>query len=227
MEQQDENIGRQILNYRLARLIGQGGMASVYEAHHASLRGRRVAVKLLDPVLARRENMAQRFLNEAEVMAGLDHPRIVRVLDFVRQDGLLAIVMEHVEGEPLSRALAREGRYGPADGARFFGQVLEAFAYAHEKGVAHRDVKPSNIMVLPDGSPKVLDFGIAKLAGGGGELTHTGAQMGTPVYMSPEQVQDSKRADHRSDIYSLGVTLHHLLSGAPPYDAPVFIFGTP
>jgi len=218
MPEKHDNIGLRILNSRLVRKIGQGGMAAVYEGQHASLKSRRVAVKILDPLLARRENMAERFLNEAEILAGLAHPRIVQVLDFVEQDGLMAIVMPYLEGMPLSRLLERDGAFPPERAARFFAEVLEAFAHAHRKGVAHRDVKPSNIMVLEDGSPVVLDFGIAKLAGQGAEMTATGAQMGTPIYMSPEQIHDSKRVDHRSDIYSLGVTLHHLLSGVPPYD---------
>jgi len=210
-------IGEKIQNYRIAKLIGEGGMATVYEAVHQTFEDRKVAIKILNPILTANKNIRQRFVNEAKIMASLTHPNIVHVHDFEERNEMLAIVMELLNGYNLSEYLKKFGKPDTDTAKRIFSQVLDAFDFAHKKNVVHRDVKPSNIFILKDGTPKILDFGIAKLLSGEGDMTTTGVQMGTLTYMSPEQVKDSKHIDLRSDIYSLGVTLHYLLSGQPAY----------
>jgi serine/threonine protein kinase len=152
-------------------------------------------------------------------MASLDHPNITKVIDFEEQPQQLSIVMEYLHGEDLNQKINREGALNEADIVSLFSQTLSAFQYAHEQGIVHRDIKPSNIFILPDGRVKILDFGIAKLFGQGSEMTQTGTQMGTPIYMSPEQVKADKSIDFRSDIYSLGVTMYFAVNGKPPYNA--------
>lgn len=210
-------IGEKIHHYRIIRLIGEGGMASVYEALHEKLQSK-VAIKVLNPILTANASIRQRFENEARFMAGLNHANITRVIDYEERPDLLAIVMEFLEGEDLNVIIKRRGPMPLAEAIPIFLQALDAFEYAHQKGIVHRDVKPSNIFIEPSGTAKILDFGIAKIVGGADDMTVTGTQMGTPVYMSPEQVNTDKNIDHRSDIYSLAVTLYYMLNGKPPYD---------
>jgi len=205
-------------NYKIIRLMGEGGMASVYEAEHAML-GTKVAIKVLNPILSANSQIKERFLNEAKVMASLDHPNITKVIDFYDQPGQLSFVMEFLNGMDLSDVIKKKGNFTEKELLNFLSQSLAALQYAHSKGIVHRDIKPSNIFVLPDGRIKILDFGIAKLFGEGNEMTQTGTQIGTPIYMSPEQVKADKTIDHRSDIYSLGVTMYYAINGKPPYDA--------
>ena len=209
-----EVVGR----YCITELIGQGGMASVYVAEHEML-GSRVAVKVLNPMLSVNDAIRERFRNEARIMASLNHPNIARVIDFDEQQQQLSIIMELLEGEDLSRRIRDRGPLTDVERKNVFSQVLSALQYAHDKGVVHRDIKPSNIYLSPHGQVKVLDFGIAKVYGQGNDLTHTGQQIGTPVYMSPEQVRSEKTIDHRTDIYSLGVTMFFAVYGKPPYNA--------
>jgi serine/threonine protein kinase len=204
-------------NYKITKFIGEGGMATVYEAEHKVL-GTNVAIKVLNPILSSNPQIKERFINEARLMASLDHPNITRVIDFDDQPNQLSIVMDLLKGEDLNEIIKRKGALSEQEILSVFSQTLSAFKYAHEKGIVHRDIKPSNIFVLSDGTVKILDFGIAKLFGQGNEMTQTGTQMGTPMYMSPEQVKADKSIDHRSDIYSLGVTLYYALNGKPPYD---------
>jgi serine/threonine protein kinase len=211
-------IESKIGKYKIIRLIGEGGMASVYEAEHEML-GTQVAVKVLNPVLSANAQIRERFMNEAKLMASFNHSNITRIIDFDEQPHQLSIVMELLEGEDLSDKIKRNGPLSQQEVKDIFVQTLSAFQYAHEKGVVHRDIKPSNIYVLPNGHVKILDFGIAKLFGQGNEMTQTGTQMGTPIYMSPEQVKGDKSIDHRSDIYSLGVTMFYALNGKPPYNS--------
>jgi sulfatase modifying factor 1 len=213
-----EYINKTIGKYIITSKIGEGGMASVYEAVHERL-GTKVAVKILSPVLARNPQLRQRFENEANFMASLNHPNITRVLDIEEQDDTLAIVMELLEGEDLDDRVKRTGPLSENEAKVIFIQVLNAFEYAHSKGIVHRDIKPSNIFIDKNDQVKILDFGIAKIFGTGNEMTQTGTQMGTPVYMSPEQVKGDKSIDHRSDIYSLGITLYFLLVGKAPYES--------
>jgi serine/threonine protein kinase len=212
-----EYIGQKIGKYTINRLIGEGGMASVFEGVHESL-GTKAAIKILNPTLSSNKQIRERFKNEARIMASLDHPNITRVLDFEENDSYLAIAMELLSGEDLSNLIKSQGKLSEKEIIHVFEQTLSAFEYAHNLGIVHRDIKPSNIFVSPNGTIKILDFGIAKLFGQGNEMTQTGAQIGTPIYMSPEQVKGDKSIDHRSDIYSLGVTMYYALQGEPPYD---------
>lgn len=213
-----EHLNKTIGKYKLTHFIGEGGMASVYEGTHEKL-GTKVAVKILNPILTANKQIRQRFENEAKFMASLDHPNITRVIDFDEQSDTLAIVMELLTGQDLSTLIKTKGALKPEQAIPLFTQILDAFQYAHNKGIVHRDIKPSNIFINEDNQVKILDFGIAKIFGTDDDFTSTGQQIGTPVYMSPEQVKADKTIDHRSDIYSLGVTLYFTLNGKPPYDS--------
>ena len=212
-----EHLGTKVLNYRLTRFIGEGGMASVYEGTHEKL-GTKVAIKILNPILTSNKEIRQRFENEAKLMAKLNHINIVKVSDYDEQPQLLAIVMELLDGKTLDLFIKQKGELKPEEAIPIFIQIFDAFDYANSQKVVHRDIKPANIFIDENNKIKILDFGIAKILGTGEEFTNTGTQMGTPVYMSPEQVKADKSIDHRSDIYSLGVTLFYALSGKPPYD---------
>lgn len=205
-------------NYRITRLIGEGGMASVYEAVHETL-GSRVAIKVLSPILSNNSSIRERFINEAKLMASLNHRNITRVIDYNETPGQLAIIMELLIGEDLEQFILRNGPANHSTFEKIFSQVLEAFQYAHELGIAHRDIKPSNIFIQTNGDVKIVDFGIAKLFGQQSNATQTGTQMGTPMYMSPEQVKADKSIDFRSDIYSIGASMFFTLKGAAPYDS--------
>lgn len=213
-----DHLNKVVGKYRLTRFIGEGGMASVYEGTHEKL-GTKVAVKILNPVLTANRQIRMRFENEAKFMASLDHKNITRVLDYDEQPDMLAIIMELITGQDLSALIKQKGALRPEQAIPIFEQVLDAFQYAHTKGIIHRDIKPSNIFITDENQVKILDFGIAKIVGSADDLTSTGAQIGTPVYMSPEQVKGEKDIDQRSDIYSLGVTLFFTLNGKPPYDS--------
>ena len=202
--------------YRLNRLIGEGGMARVYEAEHVSL-GLKAAVKVLAPSLALKGNIKERFRNEARIMASLNHSNIAKVIDYVEEGNTYAIIMELLEGESLSGIIKQKGALSRELAFDLMVKILKAFSYAHNRGLIHRDVKPSNIFITEDKNIKILDFGIAKMLDTDSELTATGMIMGTPMYMSPEQVKDTKHIDQRSDIYSLGVMMYYMLTGKPPY----------
>jgi serine/threonine protein kinase len=210
-------VNQTIGKYQLTRFIGEGGMANVYEGTHVTL-GTKAAIKILNPILAQNKEIRKRFQNEAAFMATLDHPNITKVIDFEDNESHLAIVMELLEGMDLNEWVKQKGAFTLQEFKPILIQILQAFQYAHHKGILHRDIKPSNIFLDNNGKVKILDFGIAKLFGTGNEMTQTGTQMGTPAYMSPEQVRAEKSIDHRSDIYSLGVTLYFALAGRSPYD---------
>ena len=207
--------GERIMEYRLERKLGEGGMGQVYLGSHETL-DQKVAVKVLDPVLSRNEEVRTRFIQEANIQVSLQHPGIVRVLTANTDGEHLALVMEFVEGESLEQALVRLGRLPTRDALKLAEQVLAAVGHAHAKGVVHRDLKPSNIMVQAGGAAKVMDFGIAKVLGGA-KLTRTGTLMGTAHYMSPEQVLGRTDIGPATDIYSLGVTLFEALTGQVPF----------
>ena len=209
-------IGTKILNYEIKSLLGEGGMGNVYLAEHAQL-GRKVAIKMLHPRLASNESLRKRFLNEASAMAHLQHPNIVALYDYMENDDGLFLIMEYVEGHELDHYIKNvTGPIGEEEIEKIMAQTLGAFDYAHSKGIVHRDIKPSNILLTAEGQVKVLDFGIAKLLDADKTLTKTGTQMGTVLYMSPEQVKGEK-VDQRSDIYALGVTLFQMATGQAPY----------
>ncbi len=211
-------IGQQILNYRLIKEIGKGGMATVYEAHHLTFENRKVAIKILDSVLSKDNIITKRFINEAKIIATLEHPNIVKVLDFDSKDRILAIIMELLEGENLKETIA-EKLLNKEKKILIFKQILQAIEYGHSKGIIHRDIKPSNIFLVNNLSiAKVLDFGIAKMLNSDNQKTITGISMGTPMFMSPEQVKGLKNIDQKSDIYSLGVLLFFIFSEQTPYD---------
>jgi eukaryotic-like serine/threonine-protein kinase len=210
--------------YRLVRRLGSGGMGTVYLAEHVAL-GVEVAVKVLRADLSADEQHRRRFLREARAASKIKNERVVRITDFgVTGDGVVYFVMEHIEGEDLESLLRREGALGWHRAKPLLIQITEALAAAHAAGIVHRDVKPSNCMVYRDrpGGPesvKVLDFGLAKqyLGGdGSGDLTSTGQFFGTVAYMAPELTQ-GKRADHRTDLYALGILFHRTLTGAVPF----------
>ncbi len=212
--------GTKLGSYVISRLIGAGGMGSVYQAHHERL-GNPVAIKVLAPNLARDPELIGRFEQEARLQANLRHPNIIAVTDFLVDAGLCAFVMEYAEGVTLREVIDRQG--GPMSIERIKAllvPVVEALGHAHEHGIVHRDVKPSNIMVATVSGRevvKVTDFGIAK-ALGGHQRTAAGSQLGTLYYMSPEQCRESRDVDHRTDIYSLGVTLYEMATGAVPFN---------
>src|SRR3954468_11811813 len=205
--------------YELGEEIGRGGMADVFLAHDRLL-DRRVAVKVLLPEFASDAISVERFRREAQAAAGLNHPHIVAVYDWGEEDDTSFIVMEYVPGQTLRQIMQSYGSLGPMDAARIAADIADALSFAHAHGVVHRDVKPGNVLVTPQGQVKVTDFGIAR-AETSEPLTKTGAVLGTATYFSPEQAQGFP-LDGRSDVYALGVVLYEMLTG----DAP-FIASTP
>ena len=208
--------GKSISGYTLQRHLGTGGMAEVWYAENKI--GKKAAVKLLLPKLCDDDNVKSRFLTEAKVMVELDHPNIRQVYDYGDIDGRPAIVMEYLDGEDLKTRLKRGQRFKEVELERWWNQLVSALNYTHQKGIVHRDIKPGNIFVDSEGNIKLLDFGIAKVRESISK-TQTGQKLGTLMYMSPEQVKDSKHIDYRTDVYSLAVTFVHLITGKRPYDS--------
>ncbi len=202
--------------YVVEQELGTGGMATVYLAHDAK-HNRKVALKVLRPELAAMIG-AERFLQEIEVTANLQHPHILPLHDSGEADSFLYYVMPFVEGETLRAKVDREKQLGIDDAVEITRNVAAALDYAHRKGVIHRDIKPENVL-LHDGQPLIADFGIALAVShaGGSRLTETGLSIGTPHYMSPEQAMGDRELDARSDVYSLGAMLYEMLAGDPPY----------
>jgi serine/threonine-protein kinase len=220
-------IGETVGNYRILRKLSTGGMGTVYYAEH-TLIGRSAAVKVLHPELSGSKEIVNRFFNEAKATTSIKHPGIVEVFDYgylASGDGYL--IMEFLEGMSLAHRLKAGVRYGEGEAAILVRGVCSALAAAHQKGIVHRDLKPDNIFLVDDPEapigerPKVLDFGIAKLTdiGLASAATKTGAVMGTPTYMSPEQCRGTGDVDHRADLYSLGCILYELSCGRPPFKA--------
>ncbi|MBL8620131.1 MAG: serine/threonine protein kinase [Myxococcales bacterium] len=218
-------IGQTLGSYTIERELGRGGMGAVYLAVHTML-GRKAAVKLLRSELSRDPSTVQRFFTEARAASAIKHPSIVEIYDFgVAPDGAAYIVMELLDGESLATRLARLGRLPVATALVIARQIATALAAAHRAGIVHRDLKPDNAFLVADPEVaggervKLLDFGIAKLTGDGGVAhTTTGAIMGTPHYMSPEQCEGSRAVDHRADLYSLGCMLFQMISGRLPFE---------
>ena len=209
-------IGHTVLDYRVTKLLGEGGMGNVYLAEHQKL-GRQVAIKMLHGRLSRNAALRERFKNEASTLAHLQHPNIVALYDYIENEDGLFLVMEYVDGRGLDEYINTVSGPIPQERAvTMFSQILDGFQYAHDQQVVHRDIKPSNVLVNKQGIPKIMDFGIAKILSADKSLTKTGMQMGTVLYMSPEQVKGEK-VDHRSDIYSLGITLFQMVTGQCPY----------
>jgi serine/threonine-protein kinase len=205
--------------YRIERLLGAGGMATVYLAHDVR-HDRKVALKVLKPELAAVIG-AQRFLAEIRTTANLQHPHILSLFDSGEIDGSVFYVMPFVDGESLRDRLTREGQLPVADAVRITREVAEALQHAHAHGVIHRDIKPENIL-LQSGHAVVADFGIALAVSktGASRLTETGMSLGTPQYMSPEQAMGERTLDARTDVYALGCVLYEMLAGEPPFTGP-------
>ncbi len=212
-----QKIGR----YEIERKLGEGGMAVVYLARDPFTK-RQVAVKMLLMPSQQFEigrQLRARFEREAEIVAALEHPHIVPIHDFGEHDGQPFIVMRYMTGGSLADRIKQRGRLSLAETADIIRKLASALDDAHQRGVVHRDLKPTNILFDGRGEPYVSDFGIAKLGEAAAHLTGTGAAIGTPAYMSPEQVQGEKELDGRSDVYSLGVVIFEMLAGQTPYNA--------
>ena len=208
--------GKSINGFELQRLLGTGGMAEVWYAENKL--GKKAAVKLLLPKYCQDENVNTRFYTEAKVMVDLNHPNIRQVYDYGEIDGRPVIVMEYLDGSDLKDRLKRGEVFSEEELKRWWNQLASALNYTHKRGIIHRDIKPANIFIDGEGNAKLLDFGIAKVRESISS-TQTGQKLGTLMYMSPEQVKDSKHIDYRTDVYSLAVTFVHLVSGKKPYDS--------
>ncbi|MDW7993524.1 MAG: serine/threonine-protein kinase [Gemmatales bacterium] len=208
--------GRRLAHFELEEPIGVGGMAAVIRARDTQL-DRWVALKILPPESASDPEQVKRFEQEARAAARLDHENIARVYYCGEDQGLHFIAFEYVEGENLRDRIARRGRIPIVEATQYVLQVARGLEHAADRGVVHRDIKPSNIVITAQGVAKLIDMGLARTQGGSaGELTHSGVTLGTFDYISPEQALDPRLADVRSDIYSLGCTFYHMLTGRPP-----------
>lgn len=216
-----QNIG-EAGRYQVVRPLGAGGMASVYEGYDTRMRSR-VAIKLLDPSFASNPRICDRFRREGLIQANLKHPNVVRATDIIDGQGMLGLVMEFIEGEDLEERIGRIGPMPPLAVWEILQPVCEAVSTAHKSSVVHRDLKPGNVMLEQAHGrtvPRLLDFGIAKLLSdpdGGAPKTQAGTQMGTPAYMSPEQLKGLPDVDHRTDIYALGIIAYQMLTGHRPF----------
>ena len=206
--------------YELLELIGKGGMSSVYKAHDRLL-DRQIAVKILHPHFTEDEEYVERFRREARAVAQLSHPNIVTVIDRGEDEGRQYIVFEYVEGENLKQLLERTGPMPVRDALLMALQMARALAFAHGRGLIHRDVKPQNVLMNADGQAKMTDFGIARSVDVQG-VTITGTVLGTSEYIAPEQAR-GERVDAQTDVYSLGVVLYELLVGGVPYEGETFV----
>jgi serine/threonine-protein kinase len=209
--------GRQIGDYRVLRRLGRGGMAEVYLAEQGSLR-RQVALKVLKVGLSNDESYVRRFHKEAQAAASLVQANIVQIYEVGRVEGLHFIAQEYVPGKNLKQVLDRRGALEAGTAVSIIRQVGAALHRAAQTGITHRDIKPENIMLTSTGEVKVADFGLARVTGNGEavDVTQIGMTMGTPLYMSPEQIE-GRAVDPRSDLYSLGITCYQMLAGRPPF----------
>jgi serine/threonine protein kinase len=209
-----ETIG----DYDLLEKIAEGGMGTVYKGRNRQS-GQVVAVKVVPPHIASNTVYLRRFEQEYNAARALDHPNVVQAIDFGRCAGTPYLVMEYVDGESLGQRLEQRGRLTEAEALHIAGQVAQGLGRAHELGLVHRDVKPDNIMLTPDGQAKLTDLGLVKERDADLNLTRTGRGLGTPHFMAPEQFRNAKQADARCDIYSLAATLYMMVTGELPFQA--------
>ena len=210
-------VGENVGPYRIIEQLGQGGMATVFKAYHASL-DRYVAIKALHPAFNQDPNFEARFQREARVVAKLEHPHIVPVYDYAEHEKRPYLVMKFIEGDTLKARLDK-GSLAPEDIARIVDAVGSALSYAHRQGVLHRDIKPSNVLVAKDEQMYLADFGLARIAQSGESTLSSDTIMGTPQYISPEQAMGIKELDERTDLYSFGVMLYEMVVGKVPFNA--------
>jgi serine/threonine protein kinase len=205
-------------NYDLLDKIADGGMGTVYRGKHRET-GEIVAVKVVPPHLLSNAVVVKRFEQEYNVARQIDHPHIVKALDFGKEGDSRFLVMEYVEGESLGQRIERDGRMSENDAIGIISQIAEALQTAHQQGLIHRDVKPDNILITPSGVAKLTDLGLVKELEADLNLTRTGRGLGTPHFMAPEQFRNAKKADARCDIYSLGATLYMMVTGDLPFQS--------
>ncbi len=214
----DQLIGKEVDNYKILEVIGRGGMGVVFKAIDMNLE-KVVALKMIDPFLARDDNFLQRFKTEARALARLENQNIVGVHALRETEYGLFMVMEYVSARTISEWLREKSRFRVNETIAIGSQIINAIGHAHKVGVIHRDIKPNNVLLCDDGTIKVMDFGLAKVVQEqGSQITVTHAAAGTLYYMSPEQVKGLKNVDTRSDIYSLGMTLYEMLAGRTPFE---------
>jgi serine/threonine protein kinase len=203
-------------NYELLEKIAEGGMGTVYKGRHRET-GQIVAIKIVPPHLTGNTVMLKRFEKEFRAASQLNHPNVVRALDYGTNGSTPFLVMEFVDGESLGQKIERDGRLNEAEALRIIVQVAQGLHRAHKQGMIHRDVKPDNVLVTPDGQAKLADLGLVKEVEADLNLTRTGRGLGTPHFMAPEQFRNAKNADVRCDIYSLGATLYMMVTGELPF----------
>ena len=211
------NVGENVGPYRIIEQLGQGGMATVYKAYHASL-DRYVAIKALHPAFSEDPSFEARFQREARVVAKLEHPNIVPIYDYAEHEKRPYLVMKFIEGNTL-KAKLDEGPLSSEEILKVVEAVGSALAYAHKQNVLHRDVKPSNVLLATDGQVYLADFGLARIAQSGESTLSSDMIMGTPQYISPEQAMGIKELDERTDLYSFGVMLYEMVVGKVPFNA--------
>ena len=206
--------------YDLLGKIAEGGMGAVYKGRHRDS-GLLVAIKVIPADTTRSPLSLRRFEQEFKAASLIDHPNVVKALDYCGTGPTPFLVMEFVEGETLGQRVERDGPLSESEAVWIIGQVCEGLHRAHKQGLIHRDVKPDNIMTGPDGVVKLTDLGLVKDVEGEQNLTRTGRGLGTPHFMAPEQFRMAKNADVRCDVYSLGATLYMLVTGAVPFARPI------
>ncbi len=209
-------IDKIIGNFKITDFLEEGGMGKVYLARQLTI-DREVAIKILDPSLSKNPQFKERFINEANALAKLNHTNIVSIYDFVEYEGNYCIIMEYVKGTTLDKIIENNHNVDISLSINIINQLLDGLSYAHKQSIVHRDIKPSNVIIDSDKRVKILDFGIAKMVLSNSNLTKTGTRMGSICYMSPEQIL-GKDLNLKTDIYSVGITFYELLSGQLPYD---------
>jgi serine/threonine protein kinase len=202
--------------YELLEMLAEGGMGTVYKARDG-ITGQTVAIKVVPPNVAKNVVLMKRFEQEYAAASSLDHPNVVRALDFSKEGSSPFLVMEFVDGESLGQRIERDGKIPEREAIHIIGQVAQALHKAHKQGLIHRDVKPDNVLVTTDGTAKLADLGLVKELETDMNLTRTGRGLGTPHFMAPEQFRNAKNVDIRCDIYSLAATLYNMLTGELPF----------